>query len=302
MRANFVMSGMAAGIRRNLGMTIALILSTSIALAFVGASILANKEITKFKQKYESKINVSIYLCSMNNPQPPCTAPTTTAQQNALQLELAADPAVKSAKYVSPEEAFQNAKATLAPDVAEFLKLGDVPASYTIKLRDLQHDYDAFQAKYAKAPGVGQVQNQVDSFNALLDILNGARLASVVVAFVVLIASILLIANTIQVAAAQRREETGIMRLVGASRLMTELPFMLESMVAAAVGGLIAFVMVWLGKHYVLNGIFHGQTARGVIPDLNINDVLVASGIGLAGGVVLAAVTAFATLRLLVKL
>ena len=56
------------------------------------------------------------------------------------------------------------------------------------------------------------------------------------IAAVVLIASVLLISNTIQVAAAQRKNETSIMRLVGASRWMTELPFMLETTFAAIVG------------------------------------------------------------------
>ena len=117
-----------------------------------------------------------------------------------------------------------------------------------------------------------------------------------------LIASILLIANTIQVAAAQRRNETSIMRLVGASRWMTELPFMLEAVIAAAIGGLVAVVGIWVGKHYVLDSVFSGPTQRGVIPNLGINDVLVAGGTGLIVGVVLSALTAFATLRFYVRL
>ncbi len=83
-----------------------------------------------------------------------------------------------------------------------------------------------------------------------------------------LIASILLIANTIQVAAAQRKNETSIMRLVGASRWMTELPFMLEAVIAAAIGGLISVGLIWIGKHYVLDGVFKVPTQNGVIPNL----------------------------------
>src|ERR1700712_4422768 len=64
MRANFVLSGVAAGIRRNVTMTVALILSTAIALGFVGAAILANTEITRFRNTYEDKLNVQVYLCT----------------------------------------------------------------------------------------------------------------------------------------------------------------------------------------------------------------------------------------------
>lgn len=300
MRANFVMSGIAAGIRRNLGMTIALVLSTSIALGFVGASILANKEITKFKDRYQNKINVSVYLCATQY-QPPCVATTTPAQTAALAHQLATDPQVRSFSYISEAKSYELGKAQ-DPATAKYLQPGVLPASFTVNLKDLQRDYDSFAAKYQHQPGVGLVNNQVATINTLLNLIDSVRIFSIVLALVVLVASILLIANTIQVAAAQRKNETSIMRLVGASRWMTELPFMLEAMIATLIGGLISIGFIWIGKHYVLDSVFSGQTKRGVIPNLGINDVLVAGGVGLVVGVVLSALTAFATLRLRVRL
>ena len=129
-----------------------------------------------------------------------------------------------------------------------------------------------------------------------------ARLLAIVIALIVLIASILLIGNTIQVAAAQRKNETSIMRLVGASRWMPELPFMIEAIIATVVGGLIAVGLIALGEHFVLGSIFRSPVERGTIPDLGSNDILIAGGIGLIAGIVLAALTAFATLRLYVRL
>jgi cell division transport system permease protein len=301
MRANFVMSGIAAGIRRNAGMTIALILSTSIALAFVGASILANTEITRFKHTYEGKINVSIYLCAASS-QAPCTGQTTQAQTAALQSQLTADPMVKSTSYVSERDQYNRAKVYEGPSVAKFLTVGELPASFTVKLKNLKKDYTPFAAKYAAVAGVSQVNNQFKTIKTLLDVIDGARWFSVVIAVVVMIASVLLIANTIQVAAAQRQNETSIMRLVGASRWMTELPFMLEAVIATLVGALIAIGLIWVGKHYVLDGVFKIPVENGLIPNLGINDVLVAGGAGLITGIVLSAVTAFITLRLRVRL
>lgn len=322
MRANFVLAGVAAGIRRNASMTIALVLSTSIALTFVGASILLNTEITRFKQVYEDKLNVSVYLCTTqaygtqqaNNqdlqqqgkPTKPTTcaanAKTSPQQTQAIQQKLTADPHVRSVVYVSEDEAYQRAKAQNTADVAKYLHVGDLPASFTVKLHNISKDYKAFAATFGTVQGIDQVRNQVDTIDRLLSIIDSARWFSLIIALVVLFASILLIANTIQTAAAQRRNETSIMRLVGASRWMTELPFMLEAVVAAAVGGLIAFGLVWLGKHYVFDGVFKVPTQNGVIPNLSINDVVVAGGAGLIVGIVLSAITAFATLRLYVRL
>jgi cell division transport system permease protein len=300
MLANFVLSGVATGIRRNVTMTIALVLSTSIALAFVGAALLANTEITKFKHQYEDKINVSIYLCATQF-QPPCTHRTTDAETAAIRAALDSDPLVKAEQYISEQQAFVLGQQQ-QPDVAKFLKVGVLPASFTVKLRNLQQDYSTFALNYSKFAGVGQVKNQIDTINTLLGIIDSARWFSIIVALIVLLASILLIANTIQVAAAQRKNETSIMRLVGASRWMTELPFMLEAIIATAFGGLVAVAGIWVGKHYVLDSVFSGPTKRGVIPNLGINDVLIAGGTGLIVGVVLAALTAFATLRFYVRL
>jgi cell division transport system permease protein len=300
MRANFVMSGVVAGLRRNAAMTIALVLSTSIALAFVGAALLANTEISKFKHEYEDKINVSIYLCATQYLAP-CRHKTSEAETNALRTALLADPSVKSFHYLSEDDAYRRGKEQ-RPAVAQFLEPGVLPASFTVKLKDLQKDYPTFQAKYKEFDGVGQVTNQIDTINTVLNIIDSARWFSIIVALIVLVGSILLIANTIQVAAAQRRNETSIMRLVGASRWMTELPFVLEVVIASALGGLLAMLGIWLGEHYVLDGVFSGPTKHGVIPNLDTNDVLLAGGFGLIVGIVLSAATAFATLRLYVRL
>jgi cell division transport system permease protein len=321
MRANFVLSGVAVGIRRNATMTIALILSTAIALGFVGAAILANIEISRFRTTYEDKLNISVYLCTTTafdqqetqndlagrEQQVPRTvtcakgAATTAAQTAVVRDTLGKDPLVESVTYISQQKALALGKQQ-QPTLASFLKLGDLPASFTVKLRDLRKDYPVFAAKYDAVPGVDKVNNQIVTINALLSLIDSARWFSIVIALVVLVASVLLIANTIQVAAAQRRTETNIMRLVGASRWMTELPFMLEAVIAAAVGGLISIGFIAIGKYVLLDKILGSQTSKGVIPNLSANDIVLAGSAGLIVGVALSALTAFATLRLYVRL
>jgi cell division transport system permease protein len=117
-----------------------------------------------------------------------------------------------------------------------------------------------------------------------------------------MICALILMANAIQVAANQRRAETGIMRLVGASRWMTQLPFMIEAVLAAIVGALISFALLFGAKAYLLGNVFSAQVKNNVLPDLSTNDVLVCGGIGAIGGVVLAAITGYITLRVLVRL
>jgi len=308
MRANFVLSGVANGVRRNLTMTIALVLSTAIALAFVGAAILADKEIRNFKHDYEGKLNVSIYLCptplSIQQPDNPCKQHYTDAQKTAIEQRLANDPAVEKSKttFISEQEALDRYRKTQPAEIAHNVNKGDIPAQFTVHLHNIGRDYPAFVKTYQHLPGVSGTTTESDVLKRLLKIIDGFRIASITIALVVLIASVLLIANTIQVAAAQRKNETSIMRLVGASRWMTELPFMLETILASIVGGLISIALIALGKQFVLNNIFKVPVQNGVIPNLDINDVLVAGGLGLISGVIVAGLTALVTLRLYVKL
>ena len=298
------MSGVATGLRRNVSMTIALVLSTAISLAFLGGAFLIGKEINKFRSLYEDKINVSIYLCTSISvgQNPACKTKVSPAQTDAIRSQLASDPLVKSFTYTDEAQATARAKQLLGDKTVNEAGSGTFPASFSVKLKDLKQDYTPLAVKYGKTVGVDTVQNQDDSLKTMLNLFDSAKWGARVVALVVGICAIIQMANTIQVAAAQRRNETGIMRLVGASRWMTQLPFIIEAMIAALAGGLIALLFDWAGKKFILDGVFGEQVSRGVLPPLDGNDIIVAGGVGMISGIVLAALTAWFTLRLAVRL
>lgn len=307
MRASFLMSGVATGIRRNVSMTIALVLSTAISLFFLGGAFLTGTYINKFKEIYESKINVSVFLCSksaVGQPGSNCKAAVSDAQTAAVRTQLQSDPMIKSFTFITQAEAAKRGKELLGDKVVQ--EAGDVndifPASFTLKLTDVKKDYAAVAAKYSTLPGVDSVQNQSDSLKVILNLFSSARWAAQLMAAFVGICAILQMANTIQVAAAQRRNETGIMRLVGASRLMVQLPFIIEAMIAALAGGIVAMIMLSGAKVYMLGHVFDDQVKAHVLPSLNTNDVIVAGGSVTLAGIVLAAGTAWVTLRLAVRL
>ena len=176
MRANFVLSGVATGVRRNATMTIALILSTAIALAFVGAALLANTEITRFKHVYEGKINVSVYLCAqLHDRDPTCKHKMTDGRdRSALESRVGSDPQVKSVTYSRAGRVPRGARSA-AQTLAQYIKLGDLPASFTVKLKNVKKDYPAFCGDTTALAGVGRVNNQIDTINTLLNIIDSAR-------------------------------------------------------------------------------------------------------------------------------
>jgi len=305
MRASYLMSGVATGLRRNASMTVALVLSTAIALFFLGGALLINQGIAKTQTAYKDKINVSIYLCTATSNQTPgsnCKHAVTDSERQALQSRLQSDPQITSVEYINADEATAIARQRLGAKVVDEAGPGAIPSSFTIKLKDLRNDYAPVAARYARAAGVEQVQNQDVSLKTMLRLFDTGRVGSFVMAFIVGICALLQMANTIQVAAQQRRNETGIMRLVGASRWMTQLPFVIEAMVAAAVGAALAMVGNWIAKLVFLDGLLGDQVRSRILQPIVGNDILLAGGVGLIAGVILAAVTAWATLRLYVRL
>jgi cell division transport system permease protein len=305
MRASYLMSGVATGLRRNASMTVALVLSTGIALFFLGGALLINKEIAKTQTAYKDKINVSIYLCTATSNQTPgsnCKHAVTDSERQALQGRLQSDPQITNVEYIDSDEATAIAKQRLGAKVVDEAGPGAIPSSFTIKLKNLKTDYAPVAARYAKAAGVEQVQNQDVSLKTMLRLFDTGRVGSFVMAFIVGICALLQMANTIQVAAQQRRNETGIMRLVGASRWMTQLPFVIEAMVAAVVGAVLAMIGNWIAKLVFLDGLLGDQVKSRILQPIVGNDILLAGGVGLIAGVILAAVTAWATLRLYVRL
>jgi cell division transport system permease protein len=301
MRSNFVMSGVAEGLRRNVLMSIALILTAAVSLSFVAAAILTGIEIDRFRDQYREKLGVNLYLCDQIQSTT-CAQPITEPERASIETKLRNDPKVSSFAYFDKDAAYQIGLRTLDPAEAQYLQPGDLPASYTLKLKNPDKDYLAVHDDYVKVAGVQSVTDENEAIKTILQLFRSALLATIIVAAIVLASAIILIAITIQVAAAQRRTETSIMRLVGASRWMTQLPFIIEAVIAAAIGGLAALLVSWIGKWYVLEHVFSSAVKRNVLPDLTLNDVIIAGGISLIGGIAIAAVTAYVTLRLYVRL
>ena len=88
--------------------------------------------------------------------------------------------------------------------------------------------------------GVDQVVDDSSILDKFYKLLDGARNAVVIIAIILIIAAILLVANTIRLSAFNRRRETSIMRLVGASNFYVQLPFLVEGMIAGLFGWLVA--------------------------------------------------------------
>ena len=100
------------------------------------------------------------------------------------------------------------------------------------------------------------IKDQREELEPVFGIIDALKYGSWIGSGLLLLASLLLVANTIRLAAMARRREIGIMRLVGASTLYIALPFLLESLVTAAIGvALTAGALAAFTKFAIIDGL-----------------------------------------------
>ena len=241
MRAKFVAQEVRIGLRRNLTMTFAVMITVAISLTLLGIGLLANSQVKVMKDYWYDKIEVSIFLCGSLSDSPSCSKGVITADQKiAIQRDLQALPVVDKVFYETQSQAFARFQERFKGSaIAQNVTPDQLPESFRVKLKD-PTKFAVIQSAFSGRPGVDIVQDQraiLDKFFKLLGVLrNGALLIGLAS---VLTAS-LLISNTLRIAAFNRRRETGVMKLVGASSFSIQLPFLLEGIFAAISGWVVA--------------------------------------------------------------
>jgi cell division transport system permease protein len=168
-----------------------------------------------------------------------------------------------------------------------------LPASFRVKLTDPQ-EYPVVASQFAGYPGIDEIIDQRDTLEKFFQVMNALRNGALAVALLQLIAAAALISNTIRVTAFARREQTGIMKLVGATNWYIRLPFVVEGIIAGVVGALIAGGLLLVGELTLLSRL---KGALRFIPFINLYDVAATIPILVIIGAVIASVASVVSLR-----
>jgi cell division transport system permease protein len=295
-RFGFLFNEVLTGLRRNVTMTVAMILTTAISIGLFGGGLLVVRLAESSKTIYLDRVETQVFLTndiSANDPScdgDPC---------KALRSKIEARDDVKSVRFLNRDDAYNDAVKKI-PQFKDVASKDAFPASFIVKLND-PDQYKDFEQAMKSLPGVLNVLNQKDLIDRLFAVLDGLSNAAFAVALVQAVGAILLIANMVQVAAFTRRTEVGIMRLVGASRWYTQLPFLLEAMLAALIGVVIAIIGLILVRALFLESALNQFYQANLIARIDYADILYISPILLFVGVAMAGVTAYGTLRLYVR-
>jgi cell division transport system permease protein len=296
MRAGFLVNEVYSGLRRNVTMTIAMILTTAISIGLFGGGLLVIQLANQSRSIYLDRVESQVFLnndVSANDPS--CDADAC----KALRAQIEARDDVKSVRFLNRDDAYTDA-ITKFPEYKDVASKDSFPASFIVKLNNPEQ-HKEFDAAMGGQPGVLNVLNQKELIDRLFAVLDGLSKAAFAIAVVQAISAILLIANMVQVAAYTRRTEIGIMRMVGATRWYTQLPFLLEAVLAATIGVVLAILGLIVVRALFLDKALDQFYQANLIARIDYADILYIAPVMFGVGVVMAAVTAYVTLRLYVR-
>ncbi|MFB9776507.1 permease-like cell division protein FtsX [Brevibacterium otitidis] len=303
MRASFILSETWNGLRRNLSMVVSVILVTFVSLLFVGAAALLQMQISGMKDYWYDRVQVAIFLCPPDSAAPTCAAGEATEEQKQ-QIETALegadlDPYVEDVIFEDKAMAYK-----LFQEQFEGTSLeGTIPEdqmqeSYRVKLADAEQ-YQIINEYFSATPGVEEVVDQNQLLDQLFSVMNVMTAIAIGIAAIMLLCAVLLIATTIRLSAFSRRRETGIMRLVGASNMFIQLPFVLEGVIAAAIGSLLAACGLAVIVHFGVSGWLQSQLSSFDL--VSVADVALIAPFLVLVGVIMAGGSSLITLRRYMK-
>lgn len=255
MRLNYILSDLGIGLKRNLSMTIAVVVTIWVSLSLFGSALLAREQVDLMKGNWYDKIQISVFLCTKDSGGRGCSGAEVTAEQkNRIKqvIESNPDTAPEGVFGETKKEAYDQFKKLYKDSpIVSTVTVDQMQESFRVKLKDPQR-YQNLVSAVAGLPGVDTVQDLRQYLDPLFSALNALRWGALVAAGLLLVAALMQISNTIRLAAYARRREIGIMRLVGASNFYIQLPFLLEAVLAALIGAVLACGTLWVGVYFVV--------------------------------------------------
>ncbi|HZJ07334.1 MAG TPA: permease-like cell division protein FtsX [Nocardioidaceae bacterium] len=258
MQLTYVFSELGNGLKRNVSMTLAVIVTIFVSLTLVGMGLLLNAQADKAEDYWGSKLQITVFLCNQNSSTSNCVnGEVTRAQKNEIEQVLETNNEVASYRLQSKQEAYDKWKSAYVSDddterrVYESIRPSDMQESYWVRLEDPER-FLSVKSQVEGLDGVNTVRDLREVLKPIYFWMNVMQWGALGVAAFLVLAAILQVGNTIRLAAFARRREIGIMRLVGASSLYIQLPFLLEALVAALLGVALASAALLAFMYFVI--------------------------------------------------
>jgi len=244
-RFKLVFSEAVRSIGANLSTSIAATMTVLIGMFLLGLSIALGSWVVSWSDHVKSQLEVKVFFVEGVTPK----------QVNTVGSYLASQDTIKEYQFVSKTEALKRMKQKY-PQLTANLPSNPLPASFEVTPQNAEQvKVIAADLRAQKFVGVEKIKDGQQTSKRILQVGKWIWIVFLVMVFVLLIASVILIANTIRLSIFSRRREIEVMKLVGATNWFVRGPFMLEGLLQGLVGSIAAVVLLFLGKQIALPAI-----------------------------------------------
>jgi cell division transport system permease protein len=244
-RFRLVFSEAVRSIGANLSTSIAATMTVLIGMLLLGLSIALGSWVVSWSNHVKSELQVQVFFVDAVTPK----------QVNAVGAKLASDSRVSDYQFVSKTEALKRMRKKY-PALTANLPSNPLPASFEVTPANAEDvKVIARDLRLAKFAGVEKIKDGQQTSKRILQVGKWISYVFIVMVIVLLVASVILIANTIRLSIFSRRREIEVMKLVGATNWFVRGPFMLEGLLCGLVGSIAAVVLLFIGKHVALPAI-----------------------------------------------
>jgi cell division transport system permease protein len=243
----------------NASTTVAATMTVLIAMVILGLSIGLGSWVLSWSNHVKKGLVVNVFFCTRLDGGVCHEKLATRRQEEAVGNFLAKIPHVKSVTFVSKTEALKimQRKNKVLATAAEDLPSNPLPDGFrVVPTRGDYVDEVASKVPRGSGSGVAEVRYGKTISRRVLRVARWIETVFLVTVIVLLVASTMLIANTIRLSIFSRRREIEVMKLVGATNWFVRGPFMLEGVICGVVGSLAAVILLLLGKEIALHQIF----------------------------------------------
>lgn len=238
-------------LKRNGAPSLAAIVTTVVTVVLLGMLIPIFQTAQGKSEEVRDQLNVQYELYD----------DATKAEIAALKGELEAIPHVAEVTFVSKAEALATLKSELKDKtIVEELHTNPLPNSFEVKADDAANLPAIRKAVFPEGPQGQPIASIIvkefdrqQSSEKIEQVTSALKIVLTVITALLILASLMLVGNTIRLSIYTRRREVEVMRLVGATRWFIRWPFMIEGVVVGFVGGLLAILILWLGKITVVD-------------------------------------------------
>jgi cell division transport system permease protein len=276
MRAEYVIGEAATNLRRNVLLVLGAILAVFVSLFMTYMALVVNEVARNSAERWQEGISIIAWLDDAD-----------LADHTLVTNEVSGWDEVKRAVYVGKAETWQEFQEFYADDPAlvETVDPSAMPASVRVELSD-NENHQAIVSRLAAIPLVDEVDQASEAVEDTLEASRLLNAGGIVLGVALGLSAVVMISNTVRMAIYARREEIGIMKLVGASNWFVRTPFLLEGLIEGLVGGALAVLAGWFGYRWFISNLELGIIDTDVPQSFLVSRGLVVLAFGAVAGAI----------------